>query len=458
MLRYLQQGSGTPLTAFLRQNSLSLIGAVTLAYVLLLIILDIDKFIQFTLNSIATGSIYSMLAIGFSLVFGTVWFFDLAYGVLPAVGAYYVFNYHPSGGVGVNLPLAGGVGAVFAGSFGWMLYALFYAPLRRRFSAHVLLSAGAILVAGVGVYTGFFFTQPDDLHIYVAPVVGFLVTATALWVLYKTVLQRLPKSAPSSTAVTTALIVLAIAAVLGAYCGYLMSQTDDSNLPVSVVLGIVFAGCVGLILYRGLYYYLRRRARSPLIMIVASLGVLLMLQALISIVFNVSPRAFPDPFGDSPISIFSGSIKPYQLFNVGLAAGLVALLIWMQKKTSFGKAIRAIGDDEEVARVVGINTPVVIAGVFFLGAAIAALAGISLGLDLNTIQPRMGFLPLFKGWIAAVIGGTGNLYGALLGGFLLGMAENYGVWFVGVEWKDAIAFIVFIFFLLLRPRGLLPRT
>ena len=425
---------------------------------LIVAVSDFDQFVQSTLNSLAQGSIYSMLAIGFSLVFGTVWFFDLSYGVLPAVGAYYVFNYHLTSTLEPNLYLAGGVGVVFAGAIGWMLYVALYPSLRRRISPHLLLPLGVLVVAGIGIYTGFFFTQPDDLHIYAAPIVGFFVAVTAGWILYKGVLQRLPNSTSQSTIILTALILLAIAVVLGVYCGYLLSNTDDAILPVSIVFGIFFSGCIGLILYRGLYYYLRRRARSPLIMIVASLGVLLMLQALITIIFNVSPRAFPDPFGDSPITVLDGRIKPYQLFNVGLAAGLALLLVLMQKKTAFGKAVRAIGDDEEVARVVGINTPMVIAGVFFLGAAIAALAGISLGLDLNTIQPRMGFLPLFKGWIAAVIGGTGNLYGALLGGFMLGMVENYGVRYIGVEWKDAIAFIVFILFLLVRPRGLLPRS
>ena len=94
-----------------------------------------------------------------------------------------------------------------------------------------------------------------------------------------------------------------------------------------------------------------------------------------------------------------------------------------------------------------------IAGVFFIGGAIAGLAGVVIGFDLTTIQPRMGFFPLFKGWIAAVIGGTGNPYGALVGGFLLGLIENYGIWFIPSEWKDAIAFVVFILFLLFRPRG-----
>ena len=192
-------------------------------------------------------------------------------------------------------------------------------------------------------------------------------------------------------------------------------------------------------------------------MIVATLGVLLLLQAIIAITFSSQPQPFPVPFGANSIQVLDAYIKPFQLFNLGISLGLLVLLILMLKKTVFGKAVQAIGNDEEVAKVVGINTPLVIAGLFFLGAAIAALAGILFALDLNTIEPRMGFRPLFKGWIAAVVGGTGDFRGAWLGGLLLGLVENYGIWFLAGEWKDSIAFVLFILFLIFRPRGLLPR-
>jgi branched-chain amino acid transport system permease protein len=92
-----------------------------------------------------------------------------------------------------------------------------------------------------------------------------------------------------------------------------------------------------------------------------------------------------------------------------------------------------------------------------LGAAISALGGILLGEDIG-LRPQMGLLLLLKGWIASVVGGIGNIHGALLGGFILGMVENYGVWYVPAQWKDAFAFVLLIFFLSFWPKGILPRA
>ncbi|MFQ5874996.1 MAG: branched-chain amino acid ABC transporter permease, partial [Dehalococcoidia bacterium] len=150
------------------------------------------------------------------------------------------------------------------------------------------------------------------------------------------------------------------------------------------------------------------------------------------------------------------NIKPFNVFMIGISVIAFGSLVLLLKKTSFGKAVRAISDDEEIAKVVGINTTVIIAVIFFVGAAIAAFAGVLSGHD-TAIQPRMGLLLLLKGWVASVVGGIGNIYGAILGGFVLGLVENYGIWRLAGEWKDAIAFILLILFLAFWPKGLLPR-
>ena len=126
----------------------------------------------------------------------------------------------------------------------------------------------------------------------------------------------------------------------------------------------------------------------------------------------------------------------------------------MFRYTLFGKAIKAVGDDEEVSKIVGINTVKVIGWVFFIGSAIAGLAGILVGFDTG-IEPTMGLSLLLKGVIASIIGGIGNVYGGVLGAFLLGFIENFGIWQISGEWKDAIAFGVLILFLLFRPQGIL---
>ena len=131
--------------------------------------------------------------------------------------------------------------------------------------------------------------------------------------------------------------------------------------------------------------------------------------------------------GDPLVRLGERTSRPFNVFTIGVAvAGFVGLWLLLQK-TSFGRAVRAIGDDEEVSKVVGINTTVIIAAVFFIGAAFAAMAGILSGHD-TSIQPRMGLLLLLKGWVASVVGGIGNLYGAIVGGFALGMIEQFGIW------------------------------
>ena len=144
------------------------------------------------------------------------------------------------------------------------------------------------------------------------------------------------------------------------------------------------------------------------------------------------------------------------MFTVGVALLGFLFLQFLLKQTAFGKAVRAIGDDEEVSKVVGINTTTVIAVVFFIGAVYAALAGILSGHD-TAIQPRMGLLLLLKGWIASVVGGIGNLQGAIVGGFVLGMIEQFGIWDLAGEWRDVISFVLLILFLSFWPKGLLPR-
>ncbi len=126
------------------------------------------------------------------------------------------------------------------------------------------------------------------------------------------------------------------------------------------------------------------------------------------------------------------------------------------RKTLFGKAVIAISDDEQVAKIVGIHTEKVIGRVFIIGSVIAGAAGILVGFDTG-LEPTMGMSLLLKGVIASIIGGIGNVYGGVLGAFLLGFVENFGIWKISGEWKDAIAFGLLIIFLLIRPQGIIKK-
>ena len=416
-----------------------------------------EQAMQFGFNGLSVGAVYALLAIGFTLVYSTVWFFDLYYGAAAALGAYGVFYLRSQEWLGgqyqVNTPAVNILFAlVVAGVVAWTLHTILSGSLRGRIGPTGRGVAVALLSIVVGIYTWFVLTQPQELHVMFGPVVAAAVGVAFMWIL-REVGARVFGNGRSGA--TTVVAVLA-GAGLGIYLGTLLVGSPGSKLYLSWVLSCLLAGCAGLAFYRGLYVYMRQRARSPLIMLVASLGILLALSASISIVFESAPRPLPDPFGTVPWTIGGAFIKGFNVFAIVVAIagflGLLAVLKW----TSFGRAVRAIGDDEEVSKVVGINTTVIIAIVFFVGAIFAAMAGILSGHD-TAIQPRMGLLLLLKGWISSVVGGIGNLYGAILGGFVLGVIEQFAIWDLAGEWKDVVAFVLLILFLSFWPRGLLPR-
>jgi len=124
------------------------------------------------------------------------------------------------------------------------------------------------------------------------------------------------------------------------------------------------------------------------------------------------------------------------------------------KKTKIGKAMRAVADNKDVAEICGISSNKIFAWSFAIGSVIAGIAGILVALEQN-LEPVMGTNLMIKGFTAAIIGGVGSVPGAVLGAFLLGFAENFGIWFLPSGYKDAIAFVILFIFLLFRPQGIL---
>ena len=415
-----------------------------------------DQALQFVFNGLSVGAMYAILAMGFTLVYSTVWFFDMYYGAAAAMGAYGVF-YLRSQSLGygsfgsndlyVNIVFA----AVIAGVTAWAFHEAFHSRLRARASPIALRVVEGLVAAGVGAYMGFVLAHPDELNVTLSPAVGGLTAVVVGWILHRAYRRALPGSG-----VAPFFVMAALAAVLGAYCGLLVSGAPGASLYLSWGVSCLLAGAVSVALYRGLYVNIRQRARSPLTMLVATLGILLVIIALITILFQATARPLPEAFGSEPWTIAGANIKGFNVFTIAVAAGGFLGLLLLLKRTTFGKAVRAIGDDEEVSKVVGINTTAIIASVFFIGAVFAAMAGLLSGHD-TAIQPKMGLLLLLKGWIASVVGGMGNIYGAIVGGFTLGLVEQFGIWDLAGEWKDAISFILLILFLSFWPRGMLPR-
>ena len=431
--------------------------AVVVAYVSWKIAESPDQALQFAFNGMSVGAVYALVAMGFTIVYSTVWFFDMYYGAAAALGAYGVFYLRSSETLGglyeVNNPVVNGIFAlVVAGVVFWALHTAFYYKLRDRFSDKVVRASFAVVALIAGAYIDVVLTRPESLHLTLAPAIVAVVATLMVWV--GRTLQTRFLSSRFSTAPAVGLSIVGIA--VGINTAIWIANTPGSKLYLSWIVSCFLAGTVSLALYRGLYVFMRERARSPLVMLVATLGILLAFSALIVMVFEPAPRPLPEPFGGSVQEIAGASIKPINLFTIAVAIIGFLGLLWLLKKTTFGRMVRAIGDDEEVAKVVGINTTVIVAIVFFIGAVFAALGGLLSGHD-TAIQPRMGLLLLLKGWIASVVGGIGNLSGAILGGFLLGMVEQFGIWDLAGEWRDVVSFVVLILFLSFWPTGILPR-
>lgn len=243
---------------------------------------------------------------------------------------------------------------------------------------------------------------------------------------------------------------------VGGYAVFYFSKMLGFDIYLSIIIGVFIAGIVGFTVERFVYKKLRVRKAGSMVFIVASLGVMTALQAIIAIIFSSQFQVFPKSISTQTFDVFGGIITGVQLIILSLGILIMFSLVLVLRFTKFGKAIKAVSDDEEVSKIVGIDTEKIIGKVFFIGSSIAGLAGILIGFDTG-IEPTMGFSLLLKAVIASIIGGVGNIYGGVLGAFLLGFVENFGIWKISGEWKDTIAFSVLIIFLLFRPTGILGK-
>lgn len=243
---------------------------------------------------------------------------------------------------------------------------------------------------------------------------------------------------------------------VGGYMVFLFYKKMGLDLSLSIILGVLITGFLGYIVNVFIYKKLRDRKASNMVLLVASLGVLTVLQAIIAMLFSSQFQTLSIGGGSRVFEIFGAVITEVQLTILISGLLIATILAIILKKTLFGKAINAVADDEEVSKIVGINTNRIIGAVFFIGSMIAGLAGIFVGFDTG-IEPTMGMSLLLKGVIASIIGGIGNIYGGVLGAFLLGFVENFGIWKISGEWKDTIAFGLLIIFLLFRPQGIIKK-
>lgn len=240
----------------------------------------------------------------------------------------------------------------------------------------------------------------------------------------------------------------------GAYFAYSFFILFDINPLISFFLSIALASLLGIAIDRLVYYPLRKNNAPNLVYLIASFGVFIFLQNLIQLIFGaqiLSLRTGPVKVGHN---VLGAVITDIQVLII-IVSLILFLLSWLFiQKSKLGKAIRAVSDDPVGARIVGINSQKVILTAFAIGSALAGVAGILISLETN-IEPTMGLNAILKGIIASIVGGIGNIPGALFGGLFLGLAENLGIWKIQAGWKDTIAFAILIIFLFIRPSGIM---
>jgi branched-chain amino acid transport system permease protein len=313
-----------------------------------------STFLQQLINGISLGAIYSLIALGYTMVYGVLRLINFAHGDVYMVGAF--MGYYLANGIGVRAAQAIGMGA-------------------DGLVARGLLGSGTL--------------EPS---------------------------------------LFTALIVM--------------------------LLAMAICAALGVIIERLAYRPVRKYSR--LTALITAIGVSLLLENGGQLVFGADPKFFPELFKKRNIQLFGGaSINTADIAVLVIAVALMIGLQLIVYRTKTGRAMRAVSYNLQSAKLMGINTDRIISFTFALGSALAAAAGVLVAMRIPRIDPLMGILVGLKAFVAAVLGGIGNIPGAMLGGLLIGITETMVVGYINPTYKDAVAFAILILILLFRPSGLL---
>jgi len=247
--------------------------------------------------------------------------------------------------------------------------------------------------------------------------------------------------------------------MVGAFVGYFAGQ----HLPHGTVWGsiVILAAAMlacallGMLIER--LAYRRLRGAPTLNVLITAIGVSLLLESTGQAIFGAEPRTFPGVFPIKNLTLGPLVISSSQLLVIGVAASLLVALQFIVFRTRIGTAMRAVSLNPKAAQLVGINNNRVISFTFALGSALAGAGGVLYALNYPSIDPLMGVMPGLKAFVAAILGGIGNIPGAALGGLILGTVETFVSGSQFSTYKDAIAFGVLILILLFRPAGLLGK-
>jgi branched-chain amino acid transport system permease protein len=251
--------------------------------------------------------------------------------------------------------------------------------------------------------------------------------------------------------------------MLGAFAGYFLANALNLDANPSILWTIVvtmgsmgICAVVGILIERLAYRPVRHHSR--LTSLITAIGVSLLLEYGGQVVFGATPRFFPQMIRSRTYSVGGVQITNQSLLIIVVAVVVMFALQYIVHRTRVGKAMRATSFNLGVAKLMGINTDFVIAFTFALGSALAAAGGVMVALAIPRIDPLMGLMTGLKAFVAAVLGGIGNIPGAMVGGVLIGLMETWLGATAYSTYRDAVAFSVLILILIFRPAGILGRA
>jgi branched-chain amino acid transport system permease protein len=247
----------------------------------------------------------------------------------------------------------------------------------------------------------------------------------------------------------------------------ILSLTSDLPgwLTLLIVLPITMAVCAGLSYWIERIAYRPLRHAPRLAPLISAIGMSILLQTIAMLIWSRNPMTYPQLLPSSPIEIGAtgATITGKEIVIIVVALAVMCGLLFLVEKTKLGRAMRATAEQTQIASLMGVNPNRVISITFMLGGALAGLAGVMIASNYGNVHFYMGFIPGLKAFTAAVLGGIGNLQGAMLGGLLLGLIESLGAGYIGelsggvfsLNYQDIFACLVLIIVMVLRPTGLL---
>ncbi|MGW6198891.1 branched-chain amino acid ABC transporter permease [Kribbella sp. NPDC055110] len=429
-----------------------------------------DQFFQQLVNGLTLGSLYALIAVGYTVVYGIVQLINFAHGEVFMIGAFgalttYLLFFNGKTAVWI-LPIMI-IGAMIA-SVGTavLMERVAYRPLRNAPRLAPLITAIGISVflqefirlfyespgwtvvvfAGLAIAVGYVaggrvakvdLNHPVSRWFDRAPLLGGAGGAVALWIVVRLLNRDLNPLLIAG--------VIVLGALVGTGIGRLAGLAVRRNARVEVPLPAIAAAAVGGAL-------------------VVEIGWVLFKKLITRVEWPSAKLRIPFPQLDGvtgkALQIGGVTIQRSALFTVGALVVCAVLLWFFINRTRIGRGMQAVSQDPDTARLMGINVDRIIVVAFALGAVLAAIAGVSQGLQNTNIDFRMGFLAGLKAFTAAVLGGIGNIYGAVAGGLVLGVVEAMATQYIpgqfgGSTWKDVWAFVILILVLVFRPQGLL---